>query len=144
MAKQIFMGHQRKVPDFILDQVLGKEGRAKKNKDGSTSKAKPKQFKSMIKEGRKDSGQKNPRGGRNLSKDTRQQLAAKPGELREDTPNVEQGIIDAIMKAEKRKDFNREDVIKRVRDEQSGKKPVKKPKKVADDDDDDDGDHEYR
>lgn len=139
--KQIYMGHQRKVPDFILETVLGKEGRSKTNKDGSTSKAKPKQFKTMVKEGRKDNGQKNPRGGRNLSKDIRQQLAAKPGELREDTPNVEQGIIDAIMSAEKKKKFNREDVIKRVQDERNGKKPAKKKPEP---DDDDDGDHEYR
>jgi len=101
----------RQVPNWLLDEILGNEGRAKTKKDGTPSKAKPKQYKTMVKEGRKDPGMKNPRGGRYLNQTSREQLTAPVGGMPQPGPESIANMImnEGIMRREGRRGFDKND-----------------------------------
>lgn len=107
----------RRVPNYLIEQVLGKEKTVdgstptKKKKDGSDAKKRGIQKKSIVTRGRKDVGMKNPRGGRYSSQDVRQQLSGRPGDHPQDAKSslVDDLFNEGIVKAEKKKSFDRND-----------------------------------
>jgi hypothetical protein len=120
----------RRVPGWLLEAILGTEGRVKMKKDGTPSKAKPKQFQSMVKEGRKDPGMKNPRGGNYMSQDVEQQLRGPVGSHPQESPRSveEKAIIEQMMRSEKTRKFNRDSVMKKIEDEKKQKAEYKAKK----------------
>lgn len=110
----------RKVPSWLMNQILGKEkvesGEPLK-KGGRRSIMKT----TALRRGRKDPGQRNPRGGRYKSEDIQQQLTGPVGSHGEEGKQVQEDVVKKIMAAERGKNFNREDVLRRLEAEKSGK-----------------------
>lgn len=111
----------RQVPNFLLDELLGDLTTLDA---ASGRRAKPVKRNEIVERGRKDPGMKNPRGGLYSSRDVREQLAARPGTLPQEGPRTaaENAIIERIMKAEDRRNYNRDDVMRRIADDDAKKK----------------------
>lgn len=133
----------RKVPSWLLDQLLGKEKIASGEpmKKGGRRMI---QEKTALQRGRKDAGQRNPRGGRYKSEDIQQQLKGPVGSHGEEGKQVQQDVVKKIMAAERGKNFNREDVLRRIEADKAGKsvnskqKMLKSKKKITVDEETDD------
>ena len=124
----------RKVPTWLMEQLLGDEKTKDSGYDrGLTKKGDPKksravQKKTVLRRGRDDMGQKNPRGGRYKSEDIQQQLTGPLGSHGEEGAGIKQDIVKKIMAAERGKNFNRDDVLRRIEAKEAGKKVSSKQK----------------
>lgn len=121
-------GSTRKVPEWILKQVLGDEKSPVSNRAKGGRKEVLKR--SMLKQGRKDPGMKNPRGGRNLSQDIRQQLEGGPGDSPQEGPQTQtqRDVIARIMGNEGKKKYDKAELLKKIESDEAEKKAAKDKK----------------
>lgn len=96
MAKKQRQMRSQKISDKVLEQMLGKETQrrpSKPTKSGKPGKGREVMKKSLVKEGRKSPGQKNPRGGY-TGRSLEEQVTAPVGGLPQPSP---QDMIMQIM-----------------------------------------------
>jgi hypothetical protein len=103
----------RQVPDFLLDEILGKDKTA--NYGSLTKQGKPRmvQKKSMLKQFRKSGGRPpNPRGGRFMNESIQHQLRGPVGshpDIPKDRSSFESNLVDQLMRSERKKTFKDEE-----------------------------------
>lgn len=121
----------RKVSEDILKQILGKEKSpvADRQKGGR----KEIQKRTMLKQGRKDPGMKNPRGGRNLSEDMPSQMKGGVGTHPQEGPQteVQRGVISRVLGNENKKKYDRAELMKKIEADEAEKKTKSKKGKPA-------------
>jgi len=101
----------RTIPDFILDQILGKDkmmvASTRTLKSGDPAQPRSMMKKTVMKRGREAGGPINPRGGRYKSETLRDQLDSGVGTHPEEGPSSRYRNLynENVVKKEKRKDF---------------------------------------
>lgn len=120
----------RRVPDHLLKTILGDEKMPNPSKRKGARKEIQKR--TSMTQGRQGPGAKRgPRGGRNMMQDLPTQLSGGVGTHPQEAPHtkIENDLIDKIMKGERNKKYDREDLLAKLAADEAEEKQFANSKK---------------